>query len=471
MRKAALWFGCILLALGMTGCSGGEESAKATGEMAAGTETAANGETAAKEVQEGSQADAAAAVQQDADYSDVEFRIAWWGGDTRNTQTVEIIENFEKQYPNLKIDVEYGSYDDSFTKLTTQATAGNLPDVYMMDYSKIVEYVEAGQMELLDPYIESGVIDLSDVDDSLISGGIVNDGMYALATGVNAPCLFYDPVILEEAGLTLSQNPDWAEISEVIQNVYDKTGYRAYVDPHLTTFEIYLRSIGKEMYSADNSSYGFEGEDFAAYLEDYYNLYATDAALSSAEYNGEVGGSMREGSGNWMKFIGNTYSNNIASAEEEAGKNLYMCCYPSATGAKISGTYLKPVMLWGISSTSQNKELAAAFINYFVNDSSVYDVCGTDRGIPISAAMREYVETNTTEAGKLESEFISFLSDGVATEISAPAPTGSTEANSYLQEVIEKLYYGQLGKDEILDAAMSAVKEGNAILEKTATNR
>ena len=85
--------------------------------------------------------------------------------------------------------------------------------------------------------------------------------------------------------------------------------------------------------------------------------------------------------------------------------------------------------------------------------------------------MREYVETNTTEAGKLESEFISFLSDGVATEISAPAPTGSTEANSYLQEVIEKLYYGQLGKDEILDAAMSAVKEGNAILEKTATNR
>ena len=459
MRKIMLWLTCMALALGTVGC-GSQSSSSGNETVSEGGSTEESGQT-----DTGTATDTGAA---ETDYSDVEFRIAWWGGDTRNTQTVEIIENFEKQYPNLKIDVEYGSYDDYFTKLTTQATAGNLPDVYMMDYSKIVEYVEAGQMEQLDSYIEAGTIDLSDVDDSLIAGGVVDGGMYAIATGVNAPCIFYDPVSLEEAGLTLSQNPTWGELAEVIKGVYEKTGYRAYVDPHTTTLEIYLRSLGKEMYAADGSGYGFEAEDFAAYLEDYYDLYESGAALSSAEYNGEVGGSMREGSGNWMKFIGNTYSNNIAAAEEEAGKSLYICCNPSADNPDVSGTYLKPVMLWGISSTSDNKDLAAEFINYFVNDSSVYDVCGTDRGIPISASMREYVESNANETGERESEFISFLSDGVATEISAPAPTGSTEANSYLQEVIEQLYYGQLDKDAILDAAAAAIEEGNAVLANAA---
>lgn len=473
MKKAMIWLTCMALAAGLVGCSSqndssGEESAtsgsaqesvqKDNG-MTAGTNTAVSDTGATAETGAGK-----------TDYSDVEFRIAWWGGDARNTQTVDIIENFEKQYPNLKIDVEYGAFSDYFTKLTTQATAGNLPDVYMMDYSKIVEYVEAGQMEPLDAYIESGVIDLSEVNDSMISGGIVNDSMYAIATGVNAPSLFYDSAVLEEAGLTLKQNPTWSELKDVIKGVYEKTGYRVYADPLDISLEVYVRSIGKEMFKPGTPSFGFDAEDFAAYLEEFCDLYESGAAINSAEFDGDVEGSMWEDNKLWMKFVGQ-HSNEIVAEEESSGKELYLCCNPSDDDAQVSGTYLKPVMLWGVSSTSVNKDLAAEFINYFVNDSYVYQVCGTDRGIPISSSMRKYIEESGSKLDQRISEFISLLSDGIATKISAPAPTGGTEAKVCLGEVMEQLYYGQLEREELLDAAVSAIEDGNAVLENAAASQ
>lgn len=460
MRKVILWVTCIALVLGMAGC--GSQSSSSGGETVSEVSSAV----------ESGQDDTgtASAAEEETDYSDVEFRIAWWGGDTRNTQTVEIIENFEKQYPNLKIDVEYATYDDYFTTLTTQATAGNMPDVYMMDYSRINEFVNAGQMELLDTYIEDGSIDLSDVDDSLIAGGIVDGGMYAIATGTNAPCFYYDPAVLEEAGVSLSEVPTWSELSQVIIEVYEKTGKRAYVNPSTTDLQIYMRSIGKDMYAEDGAGYGFEPEDMTAFLEYIYDLYESGAALSSAEYEGEEGASLREGTGIWLRLLGTEFSNQLMAEEEGAGKSLTLWAHPSADDAVVSGSYLKPVMLWGISATSENKALAAEFINYFVNDPYVYDVCGTDRGIPISASIREYIADGMDETESQILNFINFLSDGVATAISPPAPTGSAEADTYLNELMEQIQYKQLEKDEILDAVTTAVEQGAEVLAQTAAD-
>ena len=451
MKRKALWCLCAILALGTVGCGNASDSGKTEGNSKSANADFAN-------------------ESGEPNYEDMEFRIAWWGADIRNTQTVDTIENFEKKYPGLKINVEYSAFGDYFTKLTTQATAGNLPDVYLMDYSKIVEYANGGQLEKLDSYIESGAIDLSDVDDSMVNGGIVGDGMYAITTGVNAQVMVYDPAVLEEAGMTLSQAPTWSELTEVIEGVYEKTGEKALINPHTRSLEIYLRGIGKEMYSEDGSSFGFDEKDLTEYLEHYYDLYESGAAISNADYTEEES-SLRDGTGIWLNYLGDTYSNQLGDKEKEAGKTLNLCSEPTADDASSNGMYVKPQMLWGISSTSENKELAAEFINYCVNDTYVYDVCATEKGIPISNSMREYVEKSADETNQKISEFIGFLSDGVATEISAPAPTGSAEAETYLSELIEQVSYKMLKKDEISDAAAAAIEEGNNVLARAVESK
>lgn len=468
MKKKMAWMLCVFLVAGLAGC-GDNNNGSSTVENPGDSSVNETGSPAENNSAEADGSGSGTAGTEEAkDYSDTEFRIAWWGGDARNTQTVEIIENFEKKYPNLKIDVEYATYGDYFTNLTTQATAGNLPDVYMMDYSRINEFVDAGQMEQLDSYIEAGSINLSDVDDSLVAGGIVNGGMYAIATGTNAPCGFYDATVLEELDISLSQVPTWSEFSDVITQVYEKTGKRAFINPNTGNLQSYMRSVGKDTYAADGAGYGFAPEDMVEYLTYIYDLYESGAAVSSAEYEGEEGASLRDGNDIWLKQNGAEFSNQLMAEEDGAGKRLTLVAHPSAENSVVSGTYLKPVMLWGISSTSLNKEIAADFINYFVNEPSVYDVCGADRGIPISAAMRDHLVKSMSESEAHVLEFISYLSDGVATAISPAAPTGSAEADTYLNELMEQLQYKQLKKEQLLDAVTTAVEEGAAVLKQAA---
>ena len=62
--------------------------------------------SAAPASQAPSSAAPAASQQPEKDYKDTKFTIAWWGSDSRHTATTQLIEEFEKDYKNLKIDVD-----------------------------------------------------------------------------------------------------------------------------------------------------------------------------------------------------------------------------------------------------------------------------------------------------------------------------------------------------------------------------
>ena len=48
---------------------------------------------------------------------EITLRMAWWGSQTRHDLTVEVIEMYEKEHPGVKIEYEFFSFDDYFTKL------------------------------------------------------------------------------------------------------------------------------------------------------------------------------------------------------------------------------------------------------------------------------------------------------------------------------------------------------------------
>lgn len=93
----------------------------------------------------------------------VELRIAWWGSQNRTTRTLDVIKLFEKEHPNIKISPEYASYDDYFTKLTTQAAGKSLPDLIQQDYPYIAEWVSRDLLLPLDDYVSNGSLNLKGV--------------------------------------------------------------------------------------------------------------------------------------------------------------------------------------------------------------------------------------------------------------------------------------------------------------------
>lgn len=59
----------------------------------------------------------------------------------------EIADAFEKSHPNIKVKVELTPYKQYWTKLETEATGGNLPDVFWMNGLHIAQYA-SGKMLL-----------------------------------------------------------------------------------------------------------------------------------------------------------------------------------------------------------------------------------------------------------------------------------------------------------------------------------
>ena len=396
-------------------------------------------------------------AQPEKDYKDTKFTIAWWGSDARHTATTKLIEEFEKDYKNLKIDVEYFGWGDYWTKMTTHSAAKDLPDVLQMDYGKISQFVESNLLFQLDSYIDSKAIDLSDTADTTMAAGKIDGKMYGIVTGVNSPAGIYNPELVKAAGVTLSQTPTVDEYRNACKQIYEKTGAKV---PYFLDY--YHRAVdGVNEWSDDGKSCGFDADALAQCWENDMDgieqgwiagpndktYESTEAAFADKAY--------------WCAYL---YSNQLASFEKASNLDLELIALPSSD-KNSAPNFMKPNMLWSVAANSKTPDLAAAFLNYFVNNTNTYDICGVDRGMPVSSKIRDYVSPNFDEAEKKYAAYQTLLEDGHASAIYPPVPAKASEAQAIMDEYGEKVRYGQFQRSELKAKAQECIDKMNAVLQ------
>ncbi len=132
--------------------------------------------------------------------------------------------------------------------------------------------VERNQLaDLTPPYVDKGIIDLSKINDSFLTGGMVDGKLYGISLGTNAVCLTYDPAVLKKAGISQidSANWTWADFERIALQVYKKTGVQTI--PFFTTdpkvgFDNMIRQTGAATYGGET---GLGFTDPAALREFY----------------------------------------------------------------------------------------------------------------------------------------------------------------------------------------------------------
>ena len=414
--------------------------------------------SAAPASQAPSSAAPAASQQPEKDYKDTKFTVAWWGSDARHTATTKLIEAFEADYPNLRIDVEYFGWADYWTKMTTHAAAKDLPDVYQMDYSYLNQYKDGGLMLELDPYIDSKAIDLTDVSAETVSAGKVDGKMYAIVTGVNSPAGLYNPELVKEAGVTISATPTLDEFVAACKQIYDKTGARMASFFDIAFFTRLYSNVDK--WSADGKSCGFDADTLAAYWT--YRVKGLNEGwvpgLDAKTYDTTPAGLAEKAY--WISY---DYSNKIESFEKESGLQLELMVLPS-TDKNAAPTFMKPNMLWAVAANTESPDLAAAFLNYFINNTKTYDIVGLDRGMPISTKVRDYLIPNLNEAQQKYAKFNELLEDGHLSPIYPPEPSAAKEATAILSAYGEKVTYGEIKPDDFKTEAQACIDQMNAVL-------
>ena len=131
------------------------------------------------------------------DSEPVTLRFMWWGDDVRHQATLDVIEQYEQEHPNVTIEAEYGGYDGYFEKLTTQLSGGTAADIIQYNANTVSDLMAIGDVFVnLEDYKD--VLDTSDFDQGFIENFSYYDGkMIALPTGINGGIWLTNTALLQ----------------------------------------------------------------------------------------------------------------------------------------------------------------------------------------------------------------------------------------------------------------------------------
>ncbi len=385
-------------------------------------------------------------------------RVAWWGGQERHNMTIEALDAYAAAN-GVTMAYEYTSWGSYFENLATQAVGANLPDVLQMSTTDIINYSVNGQVIDLNTFVDAGIIDLSNIEASSLSGGTVNGQLAGFTTGTNTVSVIYDKAIFDQAKVAYPSNDwTWSEYIATVKAIYEATGIPSDI-PFLTEFrwtaEAIVRSYGEDLFSADGQSLPWaENEtvinglvsainDISAGVEaGYFVDPEVQLAWATTEENYIV-----QGKSAMAFLLSNYYPTYCTAANTELG----LAMLPKMDDGVKTGMYLNPNMYWCISANSANPEAAAAVLNYLINDTDAAKKIGTDRGVSLSSAVRDALATDPA-TDVYTSNVLKYIGDvsAVVPTVNPADPAKSAELIAVLKNNFIAVTYGEMTAEDCI---------------------
>lgn len=397
----------------------------------------------------------------------ITLRVAWWGSQDRHEKTQKAIKLFEEKNPNIKITPEFTGWDGYWEKMATAAAGKNLADVIQMDYRYLMEYVDRGLIEDLNPFVETGILNFDDVGKAYIEGGYVKDKLYAVNLGTNALAIAYDPAMFKKAGVEPFQpGYTWQDYAEASKKLKDSFGKGVYgvegAKNYLWNFQYYLRQHDIELYNEDGTALGYKDDKLLVEFLNYWDKLLKDGVAAPPDVTAAVQGRLEEelivhekAPTLWFN------SNQIVALQSAAGRELKLAPLPSLPDGK-EGLYLKPSQFFSVSKDSKHKEAAAKFIDFITNNLEANDILEAERGVPISAKVRDHLLPKVNEATKEMFNYVE-LAEQHSSPIYPPEPSGAGELDALFTRLAEQLNFGKLSTKQM---AKQFRDEANKILAK-----
>lgn len=113
-----------------------------------------------------------------------------------NEETLaKMVETFEAQYPNIKVEVETIGYNDYFTQMQTRVAGGTAPDCYELNIENFAAYANKGILA------EIGGVDVSGLNDTALNAFNVGGKQFGLPESFSNVVLIYNKDLFDQAGV------------------------------------------------------------------------------------------------------------------------------------------------------------------------------------------------------------------------------------------------------------------------------
>lgn len=436
----------VTMILGMVGCgnSSNEESAPAAESTVAKTEEAASTTTATDSEEP------------------ITLRMAWWGSQTRHDITVQAIELYESEHPNVTIEYEFYSFDDYFTKLKTLVASDQVWDVFQLG-GNFPQYMD--KIYYLNEFIDSGVVDVSDISDSYLKITQDTDGnQIGLSNGLNTYGIAYDVDLFNEAGVPLpTENWTWDDFKSAAEKIHEYTGdfgVSGFTSSEFiagcSTYIGQQGSLGQySFFNLDLTGMGFDdAQMLTPYIQMKADLIKEGAApdagaemeITNIENDflvtGEAG----------MTWVAVNQFPTIYDVCKEDGRTLGLATIPRVTSDGLSGAMIQSSQMLCVSQDSEHKQAAAEFISWFENSTECNNILRGERGIPVNTTVREALKADATEGQQIMYDFVDLVGTfKIPEKINVLSPDGQDEVVANYRNYIQQVATGEITASEAAD--------------------
>ena len=361
-----------------------------------------------------------------------------------------MIEEFEKQNPDIKVDVEVIGYADYFTKLQTQASSKTLPDVFEMNYENFNTY--AGNGVLLD------LTEMADSDEEfspdMLTGNTYeyfqNDGkLYGLTEKVSDVVLYYNKDMFDAAGLEYPQADwTWDDLLTAAQAL-TKDGVYGFYAP-VTYNELYkvVAQNGGALFDEDGNPTIDSAENVEALQWMLDKMLKYHIQPTSEEMSGKTPEDMFKNSEIAMEVTGSWMVTTFADAPFEWDIALE----PGNTD-QVHHVFADGIVA---SADTKNAEAAWKLIKFLSTDPTAAKI-RLDSSWDLPATNDESVQEQYTSQEKPEHREVIF--EAMETGIMPPVVDHYAEVQNAINEQLNRAVIGQQSAEDALKAAQEKVAD------------
>lgn len=363
-----------MMALSVAACGGSTSGTESTD--AASKDTSASADASSSDSQE-----------------PVEIKFSWWGGDSRHEATEAAVAAFMEKYPYITVTTEYGAWSGWEEKQALNIMGGNAADVMQINWNWIESYSGNGtNFANLEDYAD--VLDLTQFPEDSLELCKADGKLMAVPVALTGRLFYWNKTTFDEVGVDIPTDEESLFAAGEAFKAYDEDYYPLALGEYdrMLFLVYYLESVygkawvedGQVQYTADEIA---EGMEFINKLEDGHVI------PTLAVINGDMADSLDKNA-KWIdgKYAGiyewdssaSKFQKAVAESTNKPGQEFVIGEFLKF--GDYNGGFTKISMGLAVSATSEHPKEAAMLINYLLNDPEGVEICGTERGIPCSAA-------------------------------------------------------------------------------------